>query len=587
MTEVAKVRIDLDSKADLKGFKQVETASQKLTKSVKTLGAAFGLALSATAIINYGKATIRAFAADEKAAKTLSRTLNNLGLAFVDPEIKTFIATLEKQYGVLDDKLRPAFTKLITTTGDYKKSQSLLTTALDLSAQSGVDLVSVSDDLARAYVGNNKGLVKYNLGLTKAQIAAMSFEDILKRITVISAGQAALAADTYAGKLDKLTVASENAKEVLGGALLDALVKLGGGDVDKATDKIDKLSTALADLIRLATGTSAISLKDILQGVDYKFGFIPTDRPKAARSASPAGTFKNQQAAEKARAAAIKQEKYLAKLAKEQAAAALATAKAKKLSLAIDKANIALGKGAGIFDIEGIQLNAALINQAEQLGKATSAAQLLQIANDTARLNVKKSISDLEDAIASKDEAAITAATKKLNADLGILGALTGQKTQLLAIETILTGLVPKDLINLANLNAALALLQAMATIKITPITAAQTTSPTATQNVSKILSTFKGSTASAFESLTPSQQATLGGYEPFTGASISNMPEQYVGSSVGLGLNGTGRQVPQGVTVNVSAGVIAQMDEFTALVQRSIQSLNRNGNNLEVAGIV
>jgi len=71
-------------------------------------------------------------------------------------------------------------------------------------------------------------------------------------------------------------------------------------------------------------------------------------------------------------------------------------------------------------------------------------------------LNVKKSILALEDAIAYKDEAAIVAATKKLNADLGVLNALTGQNTQMKAIETILNGLKPKDLINQANLDEAL-----------------------------------------------------------------------------------------------------------------------------------
>jgi hypothetical protein len=106
--------------------------------------------------------------------------------------------------------------------------------------------------------------------------------------------------------------------------------------------------------------------------------------------------------------------------------------------------------------MDKIQIAAALTSQAEQLGKATSSAQVLQIANDTARLNVKRSILALEDAIASKDAAAIEAATKKLNADLGVLNALTGQNTQMKAIETILNGLKPKDLINQDNLDEAL-----------------------------------------------------------------------------------------------------------------------------------
>ena len=126
-----------------KAFSRAETATKSLTKSVKGLAGAFGLAFGARGAIQ----AVRAFAADDKAAKVLSKTLNNLGLAFADPAVKTFISELEKQYGVLDDKLRPAYQMLLTSTGDYLKSQDLLRTALDLSAQSGVDVVSVAADL--------------------------------------------------------------------------------------------------------------------------------------------------------------------------------------------------------------------------------------------------------------------------------------------------------------------------------------------------------------------------------------------------------------------------------------------------------
>jgi hypothetical protein len=134
--------------------------------------------------------------------------------------------------------------------------------------------------------------------------------------------------------------------------------------------------------------------------------------------------------------------------------------KAAKLKLALEKANLALLKGEELFDMDKIQIAAALTNQAEQLGKATTSSQVLAIANDIARLNVKQSISALEDAIAAKDEAAIAAATRKLNEDLKILGTLGQQNVKLLDIKSILDTLVPKDLINLANLESALALLK-------------------------------------------------------------------------------------------------------------------------------
>jgi hypothetical protein len=162
--------------------------------------------------------------------------------------------------------------------------------------------------------------------------------------------------------------------------------------------------------------------------------------------------------------------------------------KAKRLQNAVDKANLALGKGEEVFDMDKIQIAAALTNQAEQLGKATNAAQVLAITQDVARLNVKQSILALDDAIASKDEAAIVAATKKLNADLGILGALSGQSIKLSDIKSILDSLKPKDLIDQANLDQALAKIRQMlsllagmsGTISAGAIAATATTATTA-----------------------------------------------------------------------------------------------------------
>jgi len=344
---MANVVIDIASEfTGAKAFKQADFATSKLTKSVKNLAATFGVTFSVRALVNYSKVAVKAFAADDKAARTLTQTLNNLGLAFADTEVKKFISDLEKQFGVLDDLLRPAYQKLITTTGDFRKSQDLLKVALDLSAQSGYDVVSVSNDLSQALIGNTKGLRKYSLGLTTAQLSAMSFEEVLARITKISAGQASLAADTYSGKLDKLKVAAANAEEVLGGAFLDTFIKLSGGDVDKATAAIDKYSTGLATMLRLLTGV--ISKQEVLSKVDFKFGLIPVEKGKVStnRSASPAGTFMRN-------AAEIKAANAAKKLAADQAKTQKALTKTQQDALKLAKAR-------AVFDLQKIQIEAAL-----------------------------------------------------------------------------------------------------------------------------------------------------------------------------------------------------------------------------------
>jgi hypothetical protein len=90
------------------------------------------------------------------------------------------------------------------------------------------------------------------------------------------------------------------------------------------------------------------------------------------------------------------------------------------------------------------------------LGKVTSQGQLLAITNDIVRLRIKQDILALEDAIASKDAARIEAATIQLNKDLAILGTLQNQNIKLADIKSILDSIVPKDLIDQANLDEAL-----------------------------------------------------------------------------------------------------------------------------------
>jgi hypothetical protein len=447
-----------------KAFGKAESATKQLTKSVKGLAGAFGVAFG----VRGAMSAVKAFAADDKAAKVLSKTLDNLGLAFADPAVKKFIGDLERQYGVVDDKLRPAYQSLLTATGNYVKSQDLLKTALDLSAMSGADVVSVASDLARAYQGNTRGLMKYNLGLTKAELQAMSFEEILAQVAKVSQGQAQVAADSYAGALDKLSVAGANASESLGKDLINALTTLGGtGGLPKTLGLIESIASAVGDAV--IGFARLIRVIDIITGSGSPIEMIKrlnafTKEYKAQDAAEKlaaagGGGFSSYNAKKAADALALANAKKITKETKSTAAAALAAANAKKLSLAIDKANLALAKGSDVFDMDKIQLNAALIGQAEALGKATTGAQVLAIANDVQRLMVKQDISALEDAIASKDTAAIEKATAKLNEDMKILGALQQQDAKLLDINKVLAGMKSTDLINLANLQAALDLL--------------------------------------------------------------------------------------------------------------------------------
>jgi len=441
-----------------KAFKDAETATDKLTKNVKGLAKGLLAVYSAQKILSYGKASVKAFAEDDKAAKALGTTLKNLGLAYGANvgTVNGFINRLEMQTGVLDDELRPAMDRFLRATLSVTKSQELLGLALDISAGTGRSLTQVSQSLQKAYLGQTQALGRLGVGLTKAELTSSSFEEIQARLATLFAGQAAAAADTYAGSLAKLTVAGNNAKETIGEGLVDAIKTASGSStIDPLINGIDRIANGIAGLAR-ETGKFIAITKSLFDPKNFFFNNFDPDAFKGMGNISMSVSSQDTQ---KADTAALKAQKAMTALTKSQAANQAKILKDKRLQAAIDKANLALNKGSEVFDMDKIQIAAALTSQAEQLGKATSSAQVLQIANDVARLNVKKSILALEDAIASKDEAAIIAATNKLNADLKILGTLGAQNLKLLDIKSLLESLKPKDLINLANLESALALL--------------------------------------------------------------------------------------------------------------------------------
>jgi hypothetical protein len=329
----------------------------------------------------YATASIKAFAQDDAAVKTLSKTLDNLGLAYEQTNVENFIAGLESTFHVADDLLRPAFAKLVQVTQSYTKSKELLTVALNASAGAGVDLSTTISDLSAAYVGNLKGLKKYNLGLTNAELATKSFAEIQALLNKTFSGQASLAADTYARKLDALTIASGNAQEIIGRGLVDAIsAAFGGGDIEKATKNIEAMAGGVAEIVRGLGDVARLSGFSLLSNVfgalaDKRNALATKDRKFDPRTGNmpdltPAG-MKIIMARKKADADAAKRQKELAALAQKQV-------KALKEQTALTKAKAVLDKSSAVFNMDLIQNTAAL------QGKVTE--------NETLRLKVQREI---------------------------------------------------------------------------------------------------------------------------------------------------------------------------------------------------
>lgn len=228
------------NKAD-KGIKRLEGSAAKLARTM-------GIALSVGAVTAFGKSAVKAFMEDEQSAAMLANTVKNLGMELELPAIEKFIGNMETATGIADDELRPAMQALISTFKDTANAQNLLGLATEISRGSGQDLATVVADLNKAYTGNYKGLKKYNLGLTDAELKTMGFTKIVDKLNQQFQGSNAAYLDTYAGKMKVLSTAAGTAKEIIGKGLVDALLAVTGSiDVQDLSTKLIGFAQNLAD----------------------------------------------------------------------------------------------------------------------------------------------------------------------------------------------------------------------------------------------------------------------------------------------------------------------------------------------------
>jgi hypothetical protein len=233
-----------NGKALSKGSNQIKG----FEKTVKNLGRTLGVTFSAAALLSYSKKAVAAYGEQIAEAKRLDTALRNLGFNFATAEAEGYIDAIEKATGVNRDVLQPSFIQLAQVTRSTTIAQSMLNTALDVSAGTGMDLVSATKILSQAYVGNLKGLRQLNLGLTQAELAGKSYLEIEKLIATQYAGQSKNAADSYAGSIARLKIAAEQASEQIGGALVTSLGTSAGG-MDKLIDKVDGAADSISGLI--------------------------------------------------------------------------------------------------------------------------------------------------------------------------------------------------------------------------------------------------------------------------------------------------------------------------------------------------
>jgi len=379
---------------DNKGLKKGTKEISAFEKRVKSFAKVFAAAFSARALTNFSKKAVQAFMADEKAAKSLEQQLKNTGYQFSAPGVELYIANLQKTTGVLDDDLRPALQQLLTVTGSITKSQDALSTALNISAATGKSLSEVSSALTRGFAGNTTGLSRLGAGLSKTLLKTGDMNAIMAELNKKFAGQAAARLETYAGKMDILTVATENAKEMIGKGLLDSLALLSKDDsIQNAADDMEYFAKTVADatygmasLLKKfdkATGLDKVSTETLLK-IQNPLLYLLSDYGNKQRPMSPLDPNK-QRSAGRIDAKRFQTED---RLAKAKAAELLLLQKKN----AIENKNVEeLRKK---FDLERIGINAALNSATDEETKLRLKSQLAILDNNDAL--AKKLLAELE-----------------------------------------------------------------------------------------------------------------------------------------------------------------------------------------------
>ena len=357
-----------------------DAAVKKAEKSVKNLSrSVLRLTVGGTGAAGFAlfaKRSIGAFLDSERAAKSLNSALSSLGVAYQQEAASKYIDKLSLQYGIIDEQLNPALQTLVLNTRDLTKAQSLLTTAIDTSAGTGIDLQSVVDALGKAYNGNRTALVKLNIGISAASAKSANFNDIITALNDQFSGQAAIAADTYSGKIDRMSIAVDKLQESFGRGLVQGLADT-NDSLNTTIRNMEILGTVGGEAMRAImsplTVVSQLLQKDTWTKFADQFGNKPTDLVNTGGDRGG----KAKAAEEKYNSQIKKQQESMTRLQKQQV-------NLQKASLAEQKKQAMLKKGSNLLDIEQIQILAALQGQLSDNEKLRLQLQFALITGNAA-----------------------------------------------------------------------------------------------------------------------------------------------------------------------------------------------------------
>jgi hypothetical protein len=270
LSRTLKLSILAETKDLVDGLKKAETSTETFGEKATEFGkkAAVAFAVAGAAALAFAGDAVKAAAQDQAAQEKLADTIRATTSATATQVagVEDYITKTSIAIGVTDDQLRPAFSRLVRSTKDVDEAQRLLNLALDLSVATGKPVEAISNALGRAYDGNTLALSRLGLGLDANLLKSKDNEAIITSLETTYSRFAEGAAETAAVKFERIRIATDEAKESIGAALLPIVERLMDYVITTVVPNLDSFINALT-----GKGSLTAAAEDGTAGA-YKFG---------------------------------------------------------------------------------------------------------------------------------------------------------------------------------------------------------------------------------------------------------------------------------------------------------------------------
>jgi hypothetical protein len=221
--------------------KKMSGISKSINRSLGAIGIGFSLGFIIREFDDMAKAAID----DSKSQAILKDTLQKTVDASDDQviSVEKSISKMQIQTGVLDDKLRPAFGKIIRSTQDLDLATGYMNLALDIAAGTGKDVEIVAQAMSRALGPNGT-----TGALEKLVPAIKGAKDPMGELEKLFDGAAKKAADT--DPYNNLKIIFGEMQEQIGISLLPTLKKLSDWlSTPEGQDKLQKIVDGISEIL--------------------------------------------------------------------------------------------------------------------------------------------------------------------------------------------------------------------------------------------------------------------------------------------------------------------------------------------------